>query len=157
MKRTNMLILIISAITIIFLSLAGLTLYQQNIQSKNNPFGKEKLHPDTISQLDDPNYQNIVLPKELEAMNEKQEDFIVYFYSPSCVHCQSTTPLLMDIANETDTYIHQYNLLEFPDGWQKYGVTATPTLIHFKEGIEDERVVGEQSRHIFRELLTTWQ
>ncbi len=57
-------------------------------KAEGNPFGKEELHPATIDLLDDPNYQNIILPDELrEALNNK-ETITVYFYSSTCEFCK---------------------------------------------------------------------
>ena len=108
----------------------------------DNPYGKESLHQDTIKQLDDENYQKLILPDDLKEKLDNKEDAVVYFYSPSCSHCQATTPDVMAAAEAEDIDIQQYNLLEFEEGWNDYGIEFTPTLVVFEDGKEKERNVG---------------
>ncbi len=55
-----------SIIVALFAAISFITSYQQKQAAKNNPYHKEELDPATVAQLDDPNYQNIILPDELE-------------------------------------------------------------------------------------------
>ena len=111
-------------------------------EAGDNPYGKTSLHKDTIKQLDDKNYQNLILPEDLEKKLNNKEDAVVYFYSPSCSHCQATTPDVMAAAEAEEIDIQQYNLLEFEEGWNEYGIEFTPTLVIFEDGKETERNVG---------------
>jgi thiol-disulfide isomerase/thioredoxin len=113
-------------------------------QYGDNPYGKSvrQLNPATVKQLGDPNYQNIIVPKQLEEKIKNKENFFVYFFSPTCPHCEYTTPRLNPIANELNVKLEQFNLLEFPEGWQKYNIQYTPTLVYYREGKEVERMVG---------------
>ncbi|MFC0272177.1 thioredoxin family protein [Metabacillus herbersteinensis] len=144
-------------IVVLFGGLAFVTTYQQKEQAEGNPYGKDDLKPATIDQLDDPNYQNLILPEDLEKKGEDKEDFTVYFYSPTCEYCKQTTPVLMPVADEAGVDINQFNLLEFEDGWNTYRIQSTPTLIHFKDGQEVERVEGYQEEATFKNLLTEWK
>ena len=50
----------------LFIALALLTNMQNSKKvSENNPYGKDRLQPETIDLLDDENYQNIILPEKL--------------------------------------------------------------------------------------------
>lgn len=131
-------------LVLIFGAIAFITQYQQEKASEGNPYGKEDLHAETVKQLDDPNYQNIIQPDDLEQKLENGEDAIVYFFSPTCPHCQETTPVLMPIAADENVDILQYNLLEFEQGWEDYEIEYTPTLVYFKGGSEKDRLVGSQ-------------
>jgi thioredoxin 1 len=102
----------------------------------------DQLDPATRGQLNDPDYQNIILPEELKAKQANQEDFFVYFFSPTCVFCVATTPHLNDIAAEAGAEVHQYNLLEFTQGWSEYGIESTPTLVYFEDGKAADSIVG---------------
>jgi len=114
--------------------------------SGNNPYGTSDLDQATIDQLDDPNYQNIILPEELEEKIASGEPVTAYFFSPTCPHCKEMTPVLMPVADDMGVDIVQYNLLEFEQGWQQYGIEATPTMIHFKDGKEVNRTVGSMPK-----------
>lgn len=104
----------------------------------DNVYGikSSKLHPETREQLDDPNYQNIILPDQLKTELSKKGDLFVYFFSSACPHCKLTTPVLMPIAKELQVDLKQFNLLEFPEGWQEYNIEFTPTLVYYKDGKE---------------------
>jgi thioredoxin 1 len=144
-------------ILVLFGALAFITTYQNNQKAEGNVYGKSDLDPATIDQLDDPNYQNIILPDELEKKLENKEDTIVYFFSPLCEHCKVTTPVLMPVADEVGVEINQYNILEYEEGWDQYGITGTPTLIHYKDGKEVDRIQGSSTEENFRSVLTEWK
>ncbi len=140
------LIIFLVVIIALFAGIAGLTKWQQAKQSEGNVYQKEKLKPATIALLDDPLYQNIILPDELKKKLEKKEDVTVYFFSPECAHCMNTTPELIPAAKKVGVDVYQFNLLEFKDGYNQYNVEYTPTLMHFKAGEEHASLVGEQTQ-----------
>lgn len=142
---------------VIFGGLAFVTTYQQSEKSEGNPYGKDELKSATVDQLDDPNYQNIILPEEVDEKMDKKEDFVVYYFSPTCPHCKKTTPELMPAAEEAGVEIGQFNLLEFEDGWQKYGIESTPTLVKYENGKEVDRVVGYNDGAFFKDLFSEWK
>lgn len=120
----------------------------------NNPYGKDNLHPETIKQLDDSLYQNQILPNVLKESIKSGEERFVYFYSPICSHCKKTTPILVDLENELKIDIKKYNLLEFEEGWKDYEIKGTPSLIHYKNGKEIGRILGEVPQEAYRNFLT---
>lgn len=151
-------VLIFAAVFIVlFGALAFVTSYQQKEKAAGNPYGKDKLNPATDDQLDDPNYQDIILPEEVDEKIDNKEDFIVYYFSPTCEYCQRTTPILMPVAKDAGVEIDQLNLLEFEDGWEKYGIKATPTLVKYEDGKEVDRVEGSNDKAYFKELLNKWK
>ncbi|MDM5357368.1 thioredoxin family protein [Peribacillus sp. ACCC06369] len=139
MKKMAIFLVIIVAI---FVLLGVFTNMKKEEKSKGNPYGKDKLHPATVDQLDDPNYQNLILPEELEQDLQDNKDMTVYFYSPTCTHCQKTTPIVAPLAEKLGIDLVQYNLKEFEQGWSDYGIKKTPTIVHYKNGQEQERIVG---------------
>ncbi|PLR77558.1 thiol reductase thioredoxin [Bacillus sp. V3-13] len=139
MKKVVIFLVIIIAL---FGAIGFLTYMQQNEKAEDNPYGKSSLHPETVSQLDDPNYQNVILPEELEDKLANKEDVTVYFYSPTCPHCKRTTPIVTPLAEEMGIDLVQYNLLEFEDGWNDYNITETPTIVQYKDGEETARITG---------------
>jgi thiol-disulfide isomerase/thioredoxin len=146
-------IIFLAVVIVLFAAIFFITKYQQNQKAKNNPYGKADLHPETVDQLDDPNYQNIILPNELKKKLDHKESLVVYFYSPICPHCKKTTPILMSLAKNMKVHIYQYNLLEFEQGWDDYHIQYTPTLVYFENGKEKARLVGEQPKEKFQSFL----
>ena len=143
MKKLFIFLIVIIAL---FAAIGGLTKWQQAKKSEGNVYQKEDLKSSTVALLDDPLYQNIILPDELNKKLKDKEDVTVYFFSPECSHCMNTTPKLIPAAEKTDVNVYKFNLLEFEDGWNQYRVKYTHTLMHFKDGEEDARLVGEHSQ-----------
>ncbi len=139
----------------LFAAIAWVTSYQQKEKVKNNPYKKEELHPATIEQLDDPNYKNLILPDELEKKLANKETVTVYFYSPTCPHCQKTTPIVVPLAKKMGIDLKLFNLLEFEDGWDKYHIDGTPTIVHYEHGKEVKRIDGYHEEAVFRDWFKT--
>ncbi|MBO8156205.1 MAG: thioredoxin family protein [Bacillaceae bacterium] len=144
-------LIIFGSVTVaLFVVLIVVVQLQNKEASEDNPYGKESLHPATIEQLDDPLYQNQILPEELEEMLDQKEDVTVYFYSPTCPHCQRTTPILVPLAEEYGIDLKKLNVLEFESAWDDYNINGTPTLIYFENGKEKTRIEGENTEEVFR-------
>ncbi|WP_203334849.1 thioredoxin family protein [Planococcus beigongshangi] len=147
-------LLIGGVVLAIFALIVVLTQMSQKEKLANNPYDTDNLDPATIDQLDDENYQNIVLPDELEDQIASGEATTVYFFSPTCQYCQQTTPVLMPVADDMDVDVLQYNLLEYDQGWQQYNVQSTPTLVHYENGEEVARWVGAQPKENIERFFT---
>lgn len=152
----NKMFIILGSIIVLFIALYFVVDYKnkQAIDISGNPYGKDELKQETIDQLDDPMYQNQITPDVLEEKLANGEDMTVYFYSPTCIHCQRATPILVPLAEELNVDIKKLNLLEFEDEWATYDIEGTPTLVHYVDGEEVERISGEQSEEVFRSFLT---
>ncbi|MFD2924329.1 thioredoxin family protein [Halobacillus naozhouensis] len=133
--------------------LAFVVNYQNSEKAEGNPYGQSSLEQATIEQLDDPNYQNQIQPDELKEQISSGEPTTVYFYSPECVHCQRTTPVLVPLVQELGVDMKKLNLLEFKNMWQEYGIEATPTLVHYENGEEVARIVGSQKVSTFEDFF----
>lgn len=144
------LIVFIVLVVGIFIITAFVSNKQQAVKVEHNPFGKEKLHPATVEQLDDPNYQNIILPEELQEDLEKNKERFVYFYSPTCSHCKETTPIVTPLAKDLNVDLVLYNVLEFQEGWDDYKIKETPTILYFKGGKEVDRIEGTKKEDVFK-------
>jgi thioredoxin 1 len=134
----------------------------------DNPYGvpASKLNPATVPLLSDPNYQNIIVPKTLDEKIANKESFFVYYFKSDCPHCKITTPVITPIQKEVGVDVKQFNLLEFPEGWQTYNVQQTPTLVYYKNGVEAERIIGGvpevqggagNSPEVFRKFFQTYK
>ncbi|ANU25996.1 thioredoxin family protein [Planococcus versutus] len=140
------LFIIAGIVVVVFIGIIFLTNQANDEKLANNPYDTEELNQATIDQLDDEDYQNIILPADLEKEIASGEPTTVYFYSPLCSYCQQTTPVLMPVAEEMDVDVLQYNLLEYEEEAAPYQIEATPTLIHYKDGKEVSRWVGAQPK-----------
>jgi thiol-disulfide isomerase/thioredoxin len=140
-------LIIVAIIVAIFIALTVLTNYQQKQNSEGNPFGKDRLHTETQKQLDDPLYQNIITPDQLEEDLANGETKTIYFYSSTCPACKETSPVVVPMAEEMGINLEMYNLLEFEEGWDDYRINSTPTFIHFVDGEEVDRLVNYQQDH----------
>lgn len=87
-------------IVVLFAAIAFITMYEQKEAASNNPYHKSELNPATVAQLDDPNYRNIILPTELKQQLADGKSLTVYFYSPTCPHCQRTTPIVVPLTKQ---------------------------------------------------------
>lgn len=141
----NKMLIIVGIIVLLFAGLYFVNNYKnkQALEDNENPYGKDRLEQETIDQLDDPLYQNIIVPEDLDKKLENGEDVTVYYYSPTCSHCQRTTPVVVPIAEDLGVDMKKMNLLEF-DKMDYYSVEGTPTIIHYENGKEVARIVGSQ-------------
>jgi len=137
-KKFKMAYVYIAVILALFVLLGVLN----NSGPVNELYGKKTndLNPATRELLNDPNYQNIILPAELDKMVADKEDFYVYLFASDCGYCRQTTPQLVPLAQELGVDLPMFNLREFEQYFNKYNVNYTPTLAYFKDGVEVERL-----------------
>jgi len=151
----NKMLMIIGVVVILFGGLYFAMDYKnkQVVENNENPYDNKKLHQETIDQLEDPLYQNQISPENLDKELADKEDVTVYFYSPTCVHCQKTTPVLIPIIEDLNVDMKKINLLEYDDKWDHYAIEGTPTVIHYQDGEEVDRISGEQTEKAFRDFF----
>ena len=119
-------------------------IFALNKANVNEVYNKpvSELNPQTRALLNDPNYQNIILPAELESKVESSEGSFIYYFASDCGFCKQTTPLLMPIAEEMGINLPQFNLREFDDYFNKMGIHYTPTLAYYKDGKLVDKLEG---------------
>jgi len=144
--RQNNSLKLILYVGVIVALIAALVIVNQlsNRASSDNVYGipTSQLSPQTRALLDNPNYQNIILPDELDQKIANKESFFVYFFSSTCPYCIATTPKLTPIINEAGVDVKQFNLDVFNDGFRKYNIIYTPTMVFYENGVEKERIEG---------------
>ncbi|WP_256756826.1 thioredoxin family protein [Cohnella sp. WQ 127256] len=115
-----------------------------NNSKPDTVYGKpsDDLFQETRAILNDPNYNNIIIPDKLDDKIANKESFFVYYFASDCPHCKVTTPQLKPVADEMGINLHQFNLLEFRPYFNKMGIEATPTLVYYKDGVESDRMKG---------------
>lgn len=129
----------------------ALTTYQNNKKLANNPYPTDDLHPETIQLLDDPNYQNLIMPDELAQSLHSDGTETVYFFSPLCKYCREVSPVIVPLADELGVDLKLFNVLEFPEEAEQYDLEGVPSLVHFKNGKEVTRFEGAGSEEEYRE------
>ena len=79
---------------------------------------------------------------------------LVDFWSEGCGPCRMLNPVLEEIAaaQAGKAVIAKVNIGESPELAARFGITAVPTLIVFKNGQQGRTLRGVQSR---REILAT--
>lgn len=147
--------IIISIVAAVIIGLiATVALYKGNQSAKAEElYQKDNVHSATVNLLDDPNYQNIILPKELEEKIDNQEELFVYFFSPLCKYCEESKDDITRVFKEMDIEHYQLNLLEYEEGYQKYGVRGTPAIFHYKDGAIVDHIYGSQPYKSYLEWI----
>ncbi len=148
-------IIIIGVIVVLFVGLIVINNVKNDNKttSGDNPYGDKALKQETIDQLDDPLYQNIIIPTDLDRAIKNKEDMTVYFYSPTCIHCINSTPIVVPLVDELDIDMKKLNTLEYEDAMSDFGIVGTPTIIHYENGEEVTRFEGAAEEPQYREYF----
>lgn len=77
-------------------------------------------------------------------ISDKDKLVIADFYSDSCVPCKRMSPVLAELEEEfaDSVKLVKLNINFDAETAEKYEVIAVPTLIFFKNGEEQTRIVG---------------
>ncbi len=83
-----------------------------------------------------------------EVVAGSSEPVVVDFWAEWCGPCKMIAPILDEIAVEKagDAVIAKLNVDENPSIAQRYGVMSIPTMLVFRDGEVDKRVVGAKGK-----------
>lgn len=82
-----------------------------------------------------------------EEVLDSDKTTIIDFYADWCGPCKMMSPIIDSIAEENNNVkVGKLNVDEAQDIAIKYNVMSIPTIIIFKNGIENKRFVGVTSK-----------
>lgn len=86
---------------------------------------------------------------------ESKKTTLVDFFATWCGPCKMLAPILEDVAGQAGeaVTIGKVDIDECAGLAQNYEVMSVPTLILFKDGKEEKRVVGLQSKQALLSLI----
>lgn len=86
--------------------------------------------------------------ENIDATLASTQGVMIDFFATWCGPCKMVTPLVDQLSTEygesnpDNVIIGKIDIDQNPDLAQKFGVRSVPTMIFFKNGVEDKRIIG---------------
>src|SRR5215471_21050788 len=102
---------------------------------------------DHVKEVSDSSFENDVLKSE--------QPVLVDFWAAWCAPCRMLAPTVEAVAEKYagNARVMKLNVDDNPSVSQRFGIKGIPTLILFKNGKEEERVVGATSEGAISRML----
>ncbi|HEY0080395.1 MAG TPA: thioredoxin [Pyrinomonadaceae bacterium] len=102
---------------------------------------------DQVNEVSDSSFEREVL--------QSDKPVLVDFWAPWCAPCRMLAPTVQAVAEKYNgsASVVKLNVDENPSVSQRYGIKGIPTLILFKGGKEEERVVGATSKEAISRMI----
>ena len=90
-----------------------------------------------------------------EEVLRSDKPVLVDFWAAWCAPCRMVAPVVEAVADEykDGARVVKLNVDDNPSIAQRYGIKGIPTMILFRSGKEEERVVGATSRESLSRLV----
>ena len=100
-----------------------------------------------VKEVTDGNFEADVLKSD--------KPVLVDFWAPWCAPCRMLAPTVEAVAQNfsSTAAVYKLNVDDNPQVSQRYGIKGIPTLILFKNGKEEERVVGATSKEAISRMI----
>ena len=100
-----------------------------------------------VKETSDGNFENDVLKSD--------RPVLVDFWAAWCAPCRMLAPTVEAVAEKyaSNARVVKLNVDDNPSVSQRFGIKGIPTLILFKNGKEEERVVGATSEQAISRML----
>jgi thioredoxin 1 len=100
-----------------------------------------------VKDVSDSNFESDVLKSD--------RPVLVDFWAQWCAPCRMLAPTVAAVAQsyEGKATVVKLNVDDNPQVSQRYGIKGIPTLILFKNGKEEERVVGATSKDAISRMI----
>lgn len=100
-----------------------------------------------VTDVSDSNFETNVL--------QSDRPVLVDFWAAWCAPCRMLAPTVEAVAEKYagNARVVKLNVDENPSVSQRYGIKGIPTLILFKGGKEEERVVGATSKEAIARMI----
>ena len=114
---------------------------------KGNTEGDSKSMSDNVKDISDDSFETDVLKSD--------RPVLVDFWAQWCAPCRMLAPTVEAVAEkyEGSATVVKLNVDDNPQTSQRYGIKGIPTLILFKNGKEEERVVGATSKEAISRMI----
>ncbi|PEP83615.1 thioredoxin family protein [Bacillus pseudomycoides] len=94
-------------------------------------------------------YTNKISSSDIRKNNEEKKEQTIYFYQTDCHYCEKVSPIVVPMAKDMNIDMKVIDILNDNPTWDDYKIEGTPTIIHFKDGKEVNRISGEQPKDNF--------
>lgn len=100
-----------------------------------------------IRYIDEEDFNDIVI--------DKKKTSLIDFSASWCNPCKMLIPILQGVSGEIDSNIEIYavDVDKSFDLAKSFGVLSVPTLILFKDGLENRRIIGLKNKDLIVEML----
>ncbi|MGW9102925.1 thioredoxin family protein [Priestia megaterium] len=98
-------------------------------------------------------YGNQVSLKTTQNEIKSSSSLYVYYYQTDCVHCKKVSPYLIPLGEKQDDKFIYIDIQKYTKAWSNLHITATPTLVHYVNGSEVDRIEGEYPENIYKEFF----
>src|ERR671938_2181811 len=100
-----------------------------------------------VKETSDSGFENDVL--------QSAQPVLVDFWAAWCAPCRMLAPTVEAVAEKYagNARVVKLNVDDNPSVSQRYGIKGIPTLILFKNGKEEERVVGATSKEAISRMI----